>query len=814
MAFLSLGLLSNEVGAAIENQTIDGPSLVTLANMAPDGALGSTDAFESLGLEPAQAKTMQQHIQKLTLRGKEEKVEVGPGEETTHTALLELIAKLRSSPTIVKKADSSSALVFKACVNIPPGGSFSLPIVVGDKATLSYKFDTEQHDVAFSVLCIPVTTSKGNNDAVEEQPASDIQATEGAVSTTPAPTTPKPAATKSRKGLQWLVQSDRVQGKHHGTLETPGAGKLIFTWDNSYSWVRSKRITYTVEGSGELFIGRHSGDADTWLADLEQLATDVDNFHSSAPVRPGPGGVFMAVQRVVGWAPDVSPAGLRQVQSSLEHLRARALALAGRATSQSPTILPVGALADLVLLRCRLDTWHWHLVLQRAPLRSPVFYLDQTVGAVAQALAVLPRDWDAGQGAGETAKAVSDQVVRAVVTRLDATARILEQGTTTLTNHVVPAFARVAQLQLQQQLSSLAQVCQNLVAAVALTEQGIELKELRDGEKVSPPLSSKLQRSYAGAHAALVAFGEWLQQQQESHNGGDASTDELLERAVSCGPGTFMFYLRRVALLPITPSGALLLLEREADTAEGLWALHQLAGCGDHAADADTTMVTEAVAFAQKSSLVSLPPPSLDGRAAGCEARLSALSPAFGSCPPVLTALGHGFPRFLMQWEVSAEETGRKRLWSADGVEGVAAHLLHSTICAGFAGENGQQAYASLRHMQTLRARVAAEIATGRMGVCEAGGLLAGRAGSLLGKGDAATDDACWLACNVAEALAPVFGLLQTRRLCGDWLQARGTSSSLCAFHDALTQGSHHSLPLPVQRWLLMGKTDHLLRSV
>ncbi len=179
---------------------------------------------------------------------------------------------------------------------------------------------------------------------------------------------------------------------------------------------------------------------------------------------------------------------------------------------------PIPSQVDYRLLGSALARVHWELELNPRWKRDPNFYVDQTLTALAEALTV-PAPYDAARS-------------REILARIDNIPAILQNGTENLTNPPAP-FARVAIEGLEGVGDRLRKMATSLSSASTLAPKDLE---------------SATQR----AATALETFRRHL--------------EEILPKLPSetaLGRDAYVYFLRKVALMPYQPEELLAMARQE-----------------------------------------------------------------------------------------------------------------------------------------------------------------------------------------------------------------------------------------------------------
>jgi hypothetical protein len=121
----------------------------------------------------------------------------------------------------IEMAGRGKFLIKAKNVTIDAGGKFQLPIPITSPNTelrWEYKMSPATMDIAFAVVVVNFGTACTPTDQVSEV-------------------------------VPWKRTKNAETGLLTGSCMLKKCGNCVMTWDNSYSWFRSKTITYEVEAS-------------------------------------------------------------------------------------------------------------------------------------------------------------------------------------------------------------------------------------------------------------------------------------------------------------------------------------------------------------------------------------------------------------------------------------------------------------------------------------------------------------------------------------------------------------------------------------
>ncbi|MFI5184981.1 MAG: DUF885 domain-containing protein [Vicinamibacteria bacterium] len=506
------------------------------------------------------------------------------------------------------------------------------------------------------------------------------------------------------------------------------------------------------------------------------------------------------IARPAGWTPDWSASTVAACRHDLEGLEARWQALADPAR-------PVADQVDYRLMGSALARVRWELDVLRPWRRDPGFYVAQTLGAVVDAL--LPPT--------PFTKARS----RDVVARLASFTRTLADARANLDQAVGP-FAAIA-------IADLEDIGSRLTTAMTALRP-LLADESRAG----------LDTETKQAVQALEAYRTWLQ-----------SRLHALPTEVALGRTPYLFFLRKVALLPFTPEELLAMGRQEWARSVATEALERQRNRGlaelpifaDQAAQIararddeqavrrflDTKRVLTVpseiprygyrplpdhlapiAAFGEGTEFTSpdrmgepttryVPRPSLDlGYFALSMAR-----------DPRADMVHEGIPGHALQLALSwRNEDAVRRHWYDSGVnEGLGFYAEEMMLDMGLFDDSPKTREMIWNYMRlrALRVEVDVRLALGTFTIDQAAGYLAE---SVPMDPATARSEAASFAATPGFAIGYQIGKLQIVRLLADARRQRGDAFDLEAFHDYVWKNGN--VPLSLQRWELLGQRDEI----
>lgn len=224
--------------------------------------------------------------------------------------------------------------------------------------------------------------------------------------------------------------------------------------------------------------------------------------------QPATGDDIPRVERPDGWTPDFSPEALIRYRKAYRrfHIALEAIPKSGWTRADS---------VDYLLLRSAVERVNWELNLLRLPNRNPDFYVHQTLGAVYELLLI--------------ASPMTDVRARNIVARLKSIPATLEHARVNLTEPVEP-FADIALEKLQGVGERLSRMAEGLKRSMANSYH------------------RELDEAVRRASAALEGFAGWIERKKPS-----------MTREFSVGREGYNYFLKNIALLPLSPEELLLM---------------------------------------------------------------------------------------------------------------------------------------------------------------------------------------------------------------------------------------------------------------
>ena len=506
------------------------------------------------------------------------------------------------------------------------------------------------------------------------------------------------------------------------------------------------------------------------------------------------------IERPAGWVPDWSQpavAGRRQALKAFED-RWKKLEVSG---------WPIPRQVDYRLLGSALARVRWELDITRGWRRNPMFYLDQTLGAIFERL-LQPPPID---------RARSEEIV----SRMAGIPRTVEAAKLNLDQAVAP-FARLAIEELKDARPRLLTVAR-------------ELKPLLAAES-----AERLEAATEAAIAALESFRGWLEQRLPS-----------LPANTAVGREAYLYFLNRIALMPFTPEQLLEMGRQEWDRAVAFETYERQRNQGapplalfpNQAAQmAREEREEQAIRrFLEQKGILTVPgwvkhyrnlplPPYLQPLSSlgvtddlTSPARLNddgtsyirPPSPALGYFAlstardprPILVhegVPGHYF-QLVLSW--AHENPIRRHYYDSGANEGIGFYTEEMLLQAGLFDDSlrTREIIYSFMRLRALRVEVDVKLALGLFTIEQAGEYLQKTVPMDAGT---ARSEAASFAAAPGQAISYQIGKLQIMGFLTDARRAQGEAFQLRAFHDFVWKNGN--VPLSLQRWEYLGLKDEI----
>ena len=506
------------------------------------------------------------------------------------------------------------------------------------------------------------------------------------------------------------------------------------------------------------------------------------------------------LDRPAGWKPDWSAAAYARYHQDLDGFEAR---WKGIDVSKEPIARQV----DYRLMGSALARVRWEMDIVRRWQRDPSFYIDQTMGVLF--LDLLPPPPFTPERSAD------------IIRHLEAFPRILADGKANLTDARRP-FAEMALNELKDARPRLLTVAR-------------ELKPV-----LSADAAEKLQTATESAILALEDFRAWVQPRLPS-----------MGKEIAVGRSNFEFFLKKVALIPYTPEQLVAMSRQEWERAASFEAYekNRNAGVPDlpifPSADAQIEREAkneEAIRkFLGAKNILSVPagvrhyrnrlvpayvtplsslgvsdyltgPDRLNDDAVSYirppSPNLSYFGLSTAKDPrPIIVhegVPGHYFQK-VMSW--TDPDPIRRHYYDSSANEGIGFYAEEMMLQAGLWDDSphSREIIYNFMRLRAMRVEVAVRLATGQWTVAEGTKYL-----QTMVPMDEATahEDAAFYSSTPGVGISYQTGKLQILKMLAEARQAKGDKFSLREFHDFVWRNGN--VPLAMQRWELLGKTDEL----
>ena len=473
-----------------------------------------------------------------------------------------------------------------------------------------------------------------------------------------------------------------------------------------------------------------------------------------------------------------------------------------------PSGMPIAWQVDRRLVASALARVRWELDVERGWERNPLFYVDQSLGAVYDRLLQPP----------PFSRARSLEIAK----RMENVSGLLANGKANLEGHAVAPFARVA-------IEELEDVRQRVSTAVRQLEPFLAPEARR-------PLEAASERGIA----ALEAFREWLKLRVGT-----------MPVPTAVGRDDYLFFLQKVALLPYTPEQILAMGRQEWSRAVALQSYEEAKNAGvpepalfpDEAAQAAREEREEAAVrrLLEQKSILTVPSGMRRYRNLALPAYLEPLaflgvtddltspsrlkedavsyirkpSPDLGffglsmarDPRPILVhegVPGHSF-QLALSW--AHEDPIRRHYYDSTPNEGLAFYAEEMMLAAGYFDDNPKtrETIAAYMRLRSLRVEADVKLALGSFTPEQAADYLEKTVPM-----DRATarQEAVFFASAPGQAISYQIGKLQILKLLAEARRAQADKFALRAFHDFVWKNGN--VPIALQRWELLGSTDEI----
>jgi uncharacterized protein (DUF885 family) len=506
------------------------------------------------------------------------------------------------------------------------------------------------------------------------------------------------------------------------------------------------------------------------------------------------------LERPPDWAPDWSPTAVAKYRRKLAGFEAR-----WRQINASQ--MPVARQVDWRLIGSALARARWELDILRGWERNPMFYVDQTLGGIFEGLLQPPP--------------FTDLRAQEIVQRMASIPHTLEHAKQNLRRPAAP-FARIA-------LDGLKDVRTRLLTVAR------ELKPQLNA-KFHQPLDAATE----AAIQALESYRSWLEQRLPT-----------MPQKIAVGRENYVFFLRKVALLPFTPEELLAMSRQEWERAVAFQVyeeqrnrgLPQLAIFADQAAQMSREAKDELAVrkYLAEKELLTVPewvqhyrnlplPAYLEPlKALGTNDDLTSPSRlkdnGISYIAPPSPKLGYfalasardprpiivheGVPGHYLQLVLSwaHEDKIRRHYYDSGANEGIGFYAEEMMLQAGLFDDSPRtrEIIYNFARLRALRVEVDVKLATGQFTIDQAADYMARTVPMDL---ETAHEEVAFFASSPGQAISYQIGKLQIVRLIADARRTQGDKFSFRAVHDFIWKNGN--VPLSLQRWELLGLRDEL----
>jgi len=530
---------------------------------------------------------------------------------------------------------------------------------------------------------------------------------------------------------------------------------------------------------------------------LEPLAAELWRWRAAE--RPSSGDDIPRLARPAGWRPEWSRPAIERRLRELAAFEARWREL-------DPAAWSVPLQVDHRLVGSALARVRWELEVAPAWRTNPLFYVEQTLGALFESL-LAPPPFDAERSAG----------VLSILASMPDTATAAQAN---LDDARAP-FARLA------------------IDALAGAEERLATVARHLAPELPAERAALLPEAARAAGEALAGLRSWL----------EAKLPELAEET-AVGREAYLFFLREVALSPFTPERMVEMGRQEwrravaFETYEANRNRHRPplglpANRDQQIATMERDMV-EVRRFLEREGLQTVPEWVRFYRLRAKPAYLAPLAAlgvnndftapdrldedgtawidepsagagyfyrAYAADPRTQIAHeSHGhYLQLVLSW--AHENWLRRHYYDSGANEGIAFYNEELMLQAGLFDDRPRvrEVISNFARLRALRVEIDVGLALGELTIAAAAEQLAERVPM-----DRATalDEAAFFASAPGQAITYQIGKLQILALLADARSAQGEGFSLRAFHDFLWKNGN--VPLALQRWELLGDRSEL----
>jgi uncharacterized protein (DUF885 family) len=529
---------------------------------------------------------------------------------------------------------------------------------------------------------------------------------------------------------------------------------------------------------------------------LDDLARDFWTWR--AVEQPVSGDDIPRIERPAGWVPDWSPQAAARYHKQLDEFGSHWRKIDASAW-------PIARQVDYRLIGSAISRVHWELDRVRNWQRDPSFYVQQTIGAYLQLL-LPPPPFDAAR---------SKEIV-VVLTSIPCTLSSAKQN---LTEPAAP-FAGIALAQLQD-------IRAKLLKSLA------SLKPLLD-----PAALGELDAAGEKAVAALEDYRDWLNQRLPT-----------MRSETAVGRDNYVFFLKNVALLPLSPEQLLEMGRQEwaRSVSSQVYEEHRNAGTPElrlFKDEADQIVHEERDELAvrrylQLKEILTVPgwlqryrfahtPAYLAGFGGitelddftgpsrlkeNCTRYISPPGPNLGYFAATMAKdprgimVHEGVPGHYFQLALSWANPDpiRRHYYDSSANEGIGFYAEEMLLHAGLFDDSPhtREFIWNFMRLRALRVEVDVKLALGEFSLDQAAEYLKN---TVPMDWETAHGEAAMFATTPGQAISYQIGKLQIYKFLADAHRTKGDGFDLRAFHDFLWQNGN--VPIALQCWEFLGVKD------
>jgi hypothetical protein len=519
--------------------------------------------------------------------------------------------------------------------------------------------------------------------------------------------------------------------------------------------------------------------------------------------QPMTGDDIPRLERPADWLPDWSPAAVRARREARRRFEREWRGIDTTGWSRAAQV-------DYRLMGSALARVDWELEVTRGWKRNPLFYLEQTLGALHERL-TPPPPFDAAR-------------TTAIVRRAERIPRTLAEGRANLTEAVGP-FAQLA------------------VGALDEIRPRLETVQRELGPQLNGPDAARFPSTMAAAITALEDYRTWLQQRIPR-----------LPNRTAIGREAYIGFLKHVAMVPYSPEQLIAMARQdwqrvvafETYERERNRALPELSIFSDQRVQLAQEAADEARArrFLDEHGILTVPawlkhyrtaalPPYL-APLAGWGVNDDLTSPSrlaedgMSYRPPPTGGLGYfylasakdprpllvheGVPGHYLQLALSwaHEDPIRRHYYDSNSNEGIGFYAEEMMLQAGFFDDRPRvrEIVYNFARLRTLRVEVDVKLALGEFTIKDAARYLETMVPM---DSKTALEEAASFAATPGQAITYEIGKLQILSFLAEARLKQGDAFTLRAFHDYLWKNGN--VPIALQRWELLQSEEYEVRS-